>query len=301
MKIFVTGAAGFIGRAVASELIAHGHKVLGLCRSESSSAILKSLGAEPFWGDIEDLPSLNRALSGGDVDGVIHHAFTMDFSDMPRACAIDRAAMQTMAEALKGSGKPIVMTSGTLLLPDRKGGVDESTEVDREGFLAVRAQSEDLIQTLSGELGVRGCVVRLAPVVHGEEDKGFVKMLGDLGRKNGFVAYLNEGEPYRWPAVHRRDAAALFRLVVEKGRPGAVYHGVAEDGIDLKDLMNAIGKKMGLPVEGKSREEIGSLLGFFAGIVGRDNLVRSARTKEELGWRPEREGLLEDVAKTYFL
>ncbi|KAF2163033.1 hypothetical protein M409DRAFT_37300 [Zasmidium cellare ATCC 36951] len=301
MKVFITGAAGFVGRAVTTELISHGHTVVGLCRSETSASTVKALGAEIHWGDIEDLPSLTRALAPEHkVDGVVHLAFTMDFSDFPRACSIDRTAIQTMAEALKGSGKPLVMTSGTLLLPDRADGVDEATEVDREGFLAVRAQSEDLIKNLSSELGVRGCVVRLAPVVHGEEDKGFVPMLGDLARKNGFVAYLNSGGPYRWPAVHRRDAAALFRLVLEKGKPGKVYHGVAEEGVDLKGLMEGIGKRMGLPLEGKSQEEIGRLLGFFAGLVGRDNFVRSTKTREELGWMAGREGLLEDIERNYF-
>lgn len=299
MRVFITGAAGYIGRAVTTELVSHGHTVLGLCRNSTSADILTSLGAQPVQGDIEDLPSLSHAITKNDIDAVVHLAFTMDFSDFPRACAIDRAAIQTMAEALRGTGKPLVVTSGTLVLPDGEG-VDEGTEPDTEGFLAVRAQSEDLIVRLCGEMGIRGCVVRLAPVVHGEGDKGFVRMLGDVGRRNGVVAWLDSGVEARWPAAQLNDAAVLFRLVLEKGRrPGAVYHGVAEEGVQVRDLMEAIGKAVGLPAEGRSREDIEALLGFFAGIVGRDHFVSSERTKEVLGWRPEREGLLKDVGENY--
>ncbi|MCJ1236893.1 hypothetical protein MMC14_004875 [Varicellaria rhodocarpa] len=296
MRVFVTGAAGFIGRAVVQELLNNGHQVLGLARSDENAEIITKAGAEPHRGDLEDITSLKSAAKV--VDGIIHLAFIHDFTNMTKSTKVDRAAIEAIGEVIAGTGKPFVIASGTLGMP--KGTLaTEDTEADRDTALSDRKLSADLIYTLSKEKNIRGSVIRLTPTVHGTEDKGFIPMLRDAARKNGFVTYIDDGSA-RWPAVHRLDAAVLFRLALEKGTPGASYHAVAEQGIPIKDIMTVIGKHLQLPVEGKPMNEAVEALGFFAHAIGMDNPVSSEKTQKELGWHPTKIGLLVDMEANYF-
>ncbi|KAK3702128.1 hypothetical protein LTR37_015103 [Vermiconidia calcicola] len=295
MRVFVTGAAGFIGQAVVEDLLKHGHHVLGLARSDTSAEAVKKAGAEVHRGDIEDLGSLKAGAQS--ADGVVHLAFIHDFTDYPRACAVDRAAITALAEAMTGTSKPLVIASGTLHLPEEQLQTENAGAEPGHAF-GERAKSEDLVRALSKEQDIRGSVVRLSPTVHGTGDKAFVPMLINFARQNGFVTMVGDGSN-RWPAVHRFDAAELFRLAVEKGVSGAVYHGVAEQ-VAVRGILGTIGKRLQLPVEVKSVEEAGALIGFFAHVVGRDNYVSNEKTQKELGWRPKQLGLIADMEGNYF-
>lgn len=295
MRIFVTGAAGFIGRAVVKELQSHGHQVVGLARNEKNTQALREAGVEPHAGDLEDPESLARGAQA--ADGVIHLAFIHDFSDFHRPTVVDRAAVQAMAKALSGTHKPLVIASGTLSLP--KGTVaTEHSEIDGQGHFAARAEGAKMLMTLSKEGGFKGIQVRLAPTVHDVGDWGYVPGIMRTARKNGYVGYIGDGTN-RWPAVHRLDAAVLFRLAVEQGVDGASYHAVAEQSIQSKEIMAVIGKKLGLPPKSLTPEEAKETLGFLAGGIGLDNPVTSAWTQKQLGWRPTRPGLLEDIEQNY--
>ena len=296
MLVLVTGAAGFVGQAVVKELLENGHQVVGLARSDTSAEVITKTGAEVRRGDIEDLGSLRSAAR--DVDGVIHLAFVHDFSDFPRACAVDRAAIQTIAEAVAGSGKPLVIASGTMGFPEGELGTEDTEPMQGPGFLE-RAKSETLLFKLSEEKQLRGIALRLTPSVHGAGDKGFVSMFIDAARKNKAAVYVNDGSA-RWPAVHRADAAVLFRLALEKGASGKAYHAVAEQGITMKEIMGTIGKRLQLPVEGKSVEEAATALGWFAQAIAGDHPASSEKTKRELGWQPTQPGLIADMEANYF-
>lgn len=296
MRVFVTGAAGFIGQAVIHDLLENGHQVLGLARNDAHAAIITKAGAQPHRGDLEDPESLKSGAKA--TDGVIHLAFVHDFNNFARATAIDRAAIAAMGEALAGTGKPLVIASGTMGLP--KGDlVTEATEPERNNPLTDRVRSEDLVFALAKEKNVRGQVVRLTPTVHGAGDAGFIPILIRGARERGSVVYIGDGSA-RWPAVHRLDAAVLFRLALEKGAAGKTYHAVAEQGVRMRDIMALVGTHLRLPVEGKSMEEAAGAMGFFAYVVGADNPTSSARTREELGWAPVQLGLLDDMEANYF-
>ncbi|KAH8703542.1 putative NAD dependent epimerase/dehydratase [Talaromyces proteolyticus] len=294
MRVFVTGAAGFIGRAVIPELINNGHTVLGLVRSDASAETITKLGAEVHRGDLEDIESLKSGAAAS--DGVIHLAFVHDFANMAKSSAIDRAAITAMADHLEG--KPLVITNGTMSCP--KGVLaTEDTEGETVGPAADRVKAEALVKELTKTKGIRGSVVRLTPTVHGLEDKGFIKIVAGLSQKAGAAIYINDGSS-RWSAVHRLDAAVLYRLALEKGQPGAIYHAVAEEGVPTKDIVTLIGKKTGLPVEGKTMEEATPLLGFFAHALAADNPASSEKTRKELGWTPTQITLLKDIEENYF-
>ncbi|UJR17974.1 hypothetical protein I4U23_004873 [Adineta vaga] len=296
MRVFVTGAAGFIGRAVVQELLNNGHQVLGLARSDASVEIITKAGAEPHQGDLEDIESLK---SGARIaDGVIHLAFIHDFSDYAKAAAVDRAAIEAMGEVMAGTGKPLVIASGTMIVVKGKLAT-EDTEPDRSSPFAERARSADLVYTLSKEKKIRGSVIRLPPTVHGAEDKGFIPMLINAARQKGFVTYVGDGSA-RWPTVHRLDAAVLFRLALEKGTAGATYQAVAEQGVPTKDIMTVIGKHLRLPVEAKPLNEAVEAIGFLAHVVGSDNPTSSEKTQKELGWHPTQPKLLADMEANYF-
>ena len=296
MRVFVTGAAGFVGRATVQELLQNKHKVLGLARSEKSAAIIRDAGAEPFQGDLEDLESLARGAKA--ADAVIHLAFIHDFSDYTRGTTADKAAVEAIGKALAGTGKPFVIVSGTLML--QKGSVaDEDSPIDHSLPLSTRSQSEELVRTLSKDGGVRGIVVRLSPTVHDKDDWGFMPMFIGLARKNGYAAYVGDGSS-RWPAVHRSDAAVLLRLALEKGVAGATYHAIAEEDVPAKDFIGVIGKQLGLPVKSLTQEEATEILGFAASLVSIDNPTSSQKTQRELNWHPTGVGLLEDLEKNYF-
>ena len=297
MKVFVTGAGGYIGGELVKELVRHGHQVVGIARSDHSEEAIKKAGGEVQRGTIEDTELVKECARN--ADGVIHLAFNVDDFDFVKALATDRAVIKAMAEGLaeSGSGKPLVVTSGTLFLP-RWQLSTEDTPAEKDNLFSERGLSEDLVKSLAKEKGVRGCVVRLSPLVHCYEDKFFVKWLMDSAKKHGHATIIDDNT--RWPAVHRSDAAALFRLALEKGQSGATYHAIAEQGVLVKDIVGTIGKHLDVPIKSMSFEEAEKVLGFMAIVETRDCYASSERTQKELDWKPTGLGLIDDMEANYF-
>ena len=297
MRVFVTGATGFVDSAVVNELISAGHQVLGLTRSENGAKALLAAGAEVHHGDLEDLDSLRRAVNLS--DGVIHTGFIHDFTRFKACCEIDKLAIETMGEALAGSDRPIVITSAIGIL-----GVKDRLAVEGDTYPAdgpnPRIATERAVDSIAAK-GVKVSVVRLSPTVHDEGDHGFVPMLIDIAAKKGISVYKGEGLN-RWPAVHRLDAARLFRLALEKeSAPGTRYHAVAEEGIFFKEIAEAIGSGLHIPVESKSPEEATSHFGSFAHFAGLDCPASSQLTQESLSWEPMHKVLKDDlITSDYF-
>ena len=296
MRIFVTGATGFIGSATVSELLGAGHRVLGLARNDASAESLRKLGAEVHRGDLSDLDSLRAGARAS--DGVIHLGFIHDFHRYAQANEADRNAIQAMTGALEGSGKPFVGTSGTALLALNQTGT-ENDAPPSEGHVHPRAQAEGLVLD-AAKRGVRACLVRLAPTVHGQGDHQFVPYLIQLARQKGFAGYVGEGAN-RWPAVHRLDAARLFRLAVEKATPRARFHGVAEEGIPMRSIAETIGQMLGVPARSVAAKDAPAHFDWMGMFVGIDNPTSSTLTREALGWQPEHPGLVTDLREAgYF-
>jgi nucleoside-diphosphate-sugar epimerase len=290
MRVFVTGASGFVGSAVVQELISAGHRVLGLARSDASAKAIVAAGAEAHRGTVEDLDSLRRGATA--CDAVIHTAFIHDFSKFKENCEIDRRAIEALGDALKGSDRRLIVTSGTGAI----GAGRSATEDDRQpsGPNAVpRVASEEAADAVQA-CGARVCTVRLPPAVHGDGDHGFVPMLIGTARQKGVAAYVGEGNN-RWAAVHRLDAAHLYRLAIEKGATGARYHGVGEEGVPFREIAGVIGRKLNVPVVSKSPDEAAAHFGFLAHFAARDLSASSARTQEQLGWHARHVGLLADL------
>lgn len=290
MKIFVTGATGFVGSAVVRELLGAGHQVLGLVRSDSGAAELAALGVEPVRGSLEDLPGLTQAAAR--ADAVIHTAFNHDFTRFKQSCEEDELIIDALAAALVGTTRRLVITSALGVLP--RGVVSTEETAPTSGAAAhPRAASERAADAVAAR-GVRVSVVRLPPSTHGDGDPHFAANLIRIAREKGVSAYIDDGAN-RWPAVHRLDAAQLFRLVAERGTGAARYHAVAEGGISLREIATVIGERLGIPVVSKLRDEAAAHFGGFAHFAAMDVPSSSDRTRAELGWVPRQPGLLTDL------
>ena len=293
MRVFLTGATGFVGSAVTNELISAGHQVLGLTRSEKGAGALRAAGAEPHHGDLEDLDSLRRGAET--TDGTIHCGFIHDFSNFVKSCEIDRTAIETIGSVLAGSARPFLNTSGLAgLAPGRLSTEEDATAPNS----TPRAAAEELTLGLAAR-GVRAGIVRLSPSVHDAGDHGFVPVIIGIAREKGISAYIGEGAN-RWPGVHRLDAANLYRLALEKGTAGARYHGVADEGVPTRDLAEVIGRRLNLPVKSISAEEAKGHFGWIAFFFAMDLAASSALTQERLGWHPTRPGLLADLDQEHY-
>ncbi|GAA3931450.1 NAD-dependent epimerase/dehydratase family protein [Chitinophaga oryziterrae] len=289
MRVFITGASGFIGSIITKSLIADGYQVLGLARSKASAQLLTELGAEVHWGNLEDLESLRSgaALS----DGVIHTGFIHDFSRFKENCEVDRLAIEAMGTVLLGSDRPFIVSAGT--------GINDSGQIKTENDgtasrspMTLRVSEETAASV--AELGGKVAVVRLPPSVHGWEQQGLVTFLIAIAREKGVSAYVGEGLN-RWPAVHHHDAARVFKLAIEKGVPDFRYHAVAEEGIPLRNIAEVIGQCLNLPVVSKTAEEAVEHFGWLAPIVSLNCPASSAITQERLGWYPNQPGLIDDL------
>lgn len=295
MRVFVTGASGWIGSAVVPELIAAGHTVVGLARSDRAAGVVEAAGAQVRRGDLDDLESLRAGAE--DADAVVHLAFKHDFSDYAGAGRTERAAVETLGTALKGSDRPLLVASG---MAGRGNGrvLTERDESPHAGPDSLRGGSERLALDFA-EQGVRPVALRFAPTVHGPGDHGFTAVLARIAREKGVSGYVGDGAN-RWPAVHRLDAARLVALALEKAPPGTRVHAAAEEGIPGREIAEAIGRAVSVPVVSVAPEDADEHFGWLGRFFSLDIPASSTLTRELLGWTPAQPGLLEDLAAGHY-
>jgi nucleoside-diphosphate-sugar epimerase len=306
MRVFVTGASGWIGRAVVPELIAAGHEVTGLGRSDASAKALQDAGAEVRLGSLDDLGILHDAAASS--DGVIHLAFKHDLAftgDFAGAADADRQAIETFGEALAGTGKPFVIASGLLgLTPGRVATEHDglvAADGDREGPVSgpeQRLANAQLTLALAGR-GVRSSIVRLPPTCHGNGDNGFMTIAIGFAREKGAAAYVGDGAN-RWPAVHRDDAAHLFRLAIESAPAGSALHAVGDEGVPIREVAEVFAPHLGVPAVSVTAEQAGEYVGWLGGFWGFDSPASAQITRELLGWEPTHPGLIADLEEGHY-
>jgi nucleoside-diphosphate-sugar epimerase len=293
MRVFLTGASGFIGSATLLDLIDAGHDVVGLARSDASATAIAAAGAEVHRGSLDDLDSLRSGAA--DSDGVIHTAFIHDFSNIAASGPVDRRAIEVMGAELEGSDRPLVIAAGVLGIAARRTATEQDTYAPGSTH---RVASEEAALGLASR-GVRSSVLRLPPSVHGEGDHGFVPQLIAVAREKGVSGYPGDGSS-RWPAVHRLDAARLFRLAAESAPAGSVLHGIGEEGIPTREIAAAIGRHLELPVSSIPAEEIADHFGWIGPFFAIDSAASSQWTREQLDWNPTRSGLIEDLDQGHY-
>lgn len=291
MRVFVTGASGFIGSAIVAELQEKGHQVIGLARSEASAQSLIRQGVQVHRGDLEDLDSLRSGAAA--AEAVIHTAFNHDFSQYKVNCESDRQAIEAMGSVLIGTNYPLIITTGTgISVPGKARAEEDPSAVDSS--VSPRQASEEAIEAVAAK-GVNTAVIRLSPSVHDTRAQGLVTILVALARQHGQSAYLGEGLN-RWPAVHRLDAASLFVKAFEKGVAGGKYHAVAEEGVTVKEIAAAIAHRFNIPLVSQTPEEAAAYFGWLAPFMSFDIPASSMLTRQRLGWNPTHPTLLEDLA-----
>jgi nucleoside-diphosphate-sugar epimerase len=296
MRVFVTGATGFIGSAIVKELIDAGHQVLGLTRSDPGANALIAAGAEVHPGTLEDLESLRSGIAA--CDGVINTAFIHDFSKFQESCETDRRAIRAMGALLAGTNRPLIVTSGTGFGAPAPGEIAVETRVaTSQNSHHPRVASEEAAAEVAAQ-GVNVSIMRLPPSVHDRGDHGFVPRLIGIAREKGASAYIGDGVN-RWPAVHRLDAAQLYRLALEKGI-AQTYHAVGDTGIPTRDIAGIIGRHLNVPVVSVSAEEAAGHFGWLAGFFGADVPASAKLTEEQTGWQPTHPGLVADLEQGHY-
>jgi nucleoside-diphosphate-sugar epimerase len=295
MRVFVTGASGFIGSAVVQELLGAGHDVVGLARSDSSAEALAAAGAEVHRGDLDELDSLRTGAAAS--DGVLHLAYVHDFSKFEDNARIDQRAIEAIGDVLAGSDRPLVIANGTLMLAADGRPATEEDRGDPAARLGRRLNEQVLLGL--ADVGVRSASLRLPPTVHGNDDHGFIPMIIGIARERRVSAYVGDGSN-RWPAVHRLDAAPLFRLALEQAPAGTVLHGVGEEGVPVREIAETIGRHLVLPVVSVSAEQASEHFGFLGAFIGADSPASSARTRARFGWQPAQPGLIDDLEQGHY-
>ncbi|MQM26290.1 SDR family oxidoreductase [Glycomyces albidus] len=300
MRVFITGASGWIGSAVVPELIGAGHRVAGLARSDASAAALAAAGVEVRRGSLDDFDVLRE--EAGAADAVVHLAFKHDLAFSGRfgdAVAADRAVVEAIGDALAGTGKAFALASGTPESPGAVATEDDGHDFapDRPGPMARMATAEYLLGLAAR--GVRSIVLRFPPTVHGEGDHGFIAALVGVAREKGLSGYIGDGTS-RWAAVHRADAAVLVRLAIERAPAGSTLHAVADEGVPMRDIAAVVGRHLGVPTASVAPEDAAAHFGWLAAFAGADRAGSSARTRELLDWEPTHPGLVEDLEKGHY-